>query len=98
MQRQGMNQTEGTLAQMQTVTGPNSPQNLLLGQQTRDFNASVTFTKNQQRPPVGGNVIKFDPTLQCASLQAVNPIQYDLCVRNALLTPPVDRSSSIRRR
>ena len=94
LQRQGMNQTDGTLSQMQTVTGPNSPQNLLLGQQTRDFNASITFTKNQQRPPVGGNVIKFDPTLQCASLQAVNPIQYDLCVRNALLTPPVDPSNA----
>ena len=33
-------------------------------------------------------MITFDPTVQCQPLQAVNPIQYDLCVRNALAAPP----------
>lgn len=57
------------------------------------FNASLSFSKNQQRPPVGGNVITYDPTLQCASLKALNPIQYDICVRNALASPPQDISN-----
>jgi hypothetical protein len=94
LQRQGMNQSENTISQMQTVTGPNSPSNMMLGGQVHDFNASITFTKNQQRPPVGGNVIAFDPTLQCKSLQVVNPVQYDICVRSALATPPVDPTNA----
>jgi len=95
LQRQGMNQTDQTLAQMQTVTGPNSPQSpLQVPTSGQGFNASLTFTKNQQRPPVGGNVIQFDPTLQCQPLKDINPIQYDLCVRNALATPPIDATNS----
>ena len=95
LDRQGMSQTDQTVAQMQTVAGPNSPQQVL--QQTpaaNGFNASVTFTENQQRPPVGGNVIPYNPTLQCQSLQAINPVQYDLCVRSALATPPVNATNS----
>jgi hypothetical protein len=95
LQRQGMSQTDQTVAQMQTVTGPNSPQSpLQVPQGGQGFTASVTFTKNQQRPPVGGNVIQFDPTVQCQSLQQLNPIQYDLCVRNALATPQADPTNS----
>ncbi len=95
LRKRDMNSNDQTLAQMQSVTGPNSPQNPLFqvpGNQ--GFTAGITFTENQQRPPVGGNVIQFDPTLQCQSLQQINPVQYDLCVRNALATPPVDPTNS----
>ena len=94
LQRQGMNQSDATISQMQTVTGPNSPQSLMQVPTNQGFNASITFTKNQQRPPVGANVIPFDPTAQCATLQQVNPVQYDLCVRQALAAPPVDATNS----
>jgi len=94
LQRQGMNQSDATISQMQTVTGPNSPQSLMQVPTNQGFNASITFTKNQQRPPVGANVIAFDPTAQCATLQQVNPVQYDLCVRQALAAPPVDATNS----
>jgi hypothetical protein len=60
----------------------------------RGFEAQFTFSKNQQRPPVGGNVIQFDPALQCAPLKNLNPIQYDLCVRNAQAAPPQDVSNT----
>ncbi len=91
--RPTMNQTDATVAQMQTVTGPNSPQNPLMGLPAgQGFNASITFTKNQQRPIPGA--IPYDPTLQCVSLQQVNPIAYDLCVRNALASPPVSPTNS----
>jgi hypothetical protein len=94
LQRQSMNNSDATLSQMQTVTGPNSPQQALTVPPNQGFSSSITFTKNQQRPPVGGNVVNYDPTLQCQSLQQVNPVQYDLCVRNALATPAVPATNS----
>ena len=56
----------------------------------RGFEAQLTFSKTQQRPPVGGNVIQYDPTLQCLPLKDANPIQYDFCLRNAQTAPPQD--------
>lgn len=60
----------------------------------RGLQAQLSFTLNQQRPPVGGHVIDYDPTLQCAAYKDVNPLQYDICVRNALAAPAVDVNSS----
>lgn len=94
LDRRGMGTTDATIAQMQTVTGPNSPQQPLQIPTNNGFTASITFTKNQERPLVGNNVIKFDATVQCASLQVVNPIQYDLCVRSALAAPAPDLTNS----
>ncbi|MDA1081073.1 MAG: putative LPS assembly protein LptD [Gemmatimonadetes bacterium] len=54
------------------------------------FQAQVSFSLSQQRPPVGGNVIEYDATLQCAVYRDINPLQYDICVRNALAAPPID--------
>lgn len=94
LDRGGMNQTDQSLAQMQTSAGPMSPQQAMQMPVAQGFNAAITFTENQQRPPVGGNVVAYDPTLQCQSLQAINPVQYDLCVRSALATPPVNAPNS----
>jgi hypothetical protein len=95
LDRASMNQTDATVAQMQTVTGPNSPQNPLLGVPTagQGFNASIQFTKNQTRPIPGA--IPFDPTLGCQSLQQINPLAYDLCVRNAEAAPPVSPTNAL---
>ncbi len=60
----------------------------------RGFEAQLSFSLSQQRPPVGGNVIEYDATLQCAFYKNVNPLQYDICVRNALAAPPVDVNAS----
>jgi lipopolysaccharide assembly outer membrane protein LptD (OstA) len=69
----------------------NSVQELPTG---RGFDASISFSRNRQRPPVGGRVIQYDPTIQCAPYKDLNPIQYDICVRNALAAPPQDISST----
>ena len=45
------------------------------------WNASLTFSSSRQRPPVGVAAIEIDPAAVCESFLAVNPIQYDLCVR-----------------
>lgn len=58
------------------------------------FQTQLSFTLNQQRPPVGGNVVDYDPTLQCAAYKDINPLQYDICVRNALAAPAVDVNST----
>ncbi|HVZ50035.1 MAG TPA: putative LPS assembly protein LptD [Gemmatimonadaceae bacterium] len=56
----------------------------------KGLEAQISFTLNQQRPPVGGHVVDYDPTLQCAPYKDVNALQYDICVRNALAAPPTD--------
>ena len=58
------------------------------------FQSQLSFTLNQQRPPVGGHVVDYDPTLQCAPYRDINQLQYDICVRNALAAPPVDVNAS----
>ena len=60
----------------------------------KGFEAQLSFSLSQQRPPVGGNVIEYDATLQCAFYKDINPLQYDICVRNALATPPADVNAS----
>ncbi len=60
----------------------------------KGFEAQVSFSLSQQRPPVGGHIVDYDPTLQCASFKDINPFQYDLCVRNALAAPPADVNST----
>ncbi|MBM4194552.1 MAG: LPS-assembly protein LptD [Gemmatimonadetes bacterium] len=60
----------------------------------RGFEAQVSFSLSQQRPPVGGRVVEYDPTLQCEAFRTLNPLQYDFCVRNALAAPPADVNSS----
>lgn len=60
----------------------------------KGFDAQISFSLSQQRPPVGGRVVDYDPSLQCLAFKDVNPFQYDLCVRNALAAPPTDVNSS----
>lgn len=60
----------------------------------RGFEAQLSFSLNQQRAPKGGRVVDYDPTLQCAAFKDLNPLQYDLCVRNALAAPPADVNST----
>jgi lipopolysaccharide assembly outer membrane protein LptD (OstA) len=50
------------------------------------WSSQITFSSNRQRPPVGGRVINYDPTLVC-NVNAGNPILYDLCRQQALLNP-----------
>lgn len=53
---------------------------------TQGWTSQITFSSATQRPPVGGRVVNYDPTLIC-NQQAANPIVYQLCRQNALLNP-----------
>ncbi|MGI8619479.1 MAG: putative LPS assembly protein LptD [Gemmatimonadaceae bacterium] len=46
---------------------------------TQGFQANITFSSQRQRPPVGGNVIDFDPAVNCRIYQAF-PIAYNQCL------------------
>ncbi len=46
---------------------------------TQGFQANITFSSRRQRPPVGGNVIDYDPAVNCRIYQ-FNPITYNQCL------------------
>ena len=74
----------------QQVAGTGMRQQLQQVPVGRGFEAQISLSSNRQRPPGGdGRVVQYDPTIQCELLK-INPIQYDVCVRNALAAPPVD--------
>ncbi|HEY3288150.1 MAG TPA: putative LPS assembly protein LptD [Gemmatimonadaceae bacterium] len=74
----------------QQIAGSGMRQQLAAVPVGRGFEASISLSANRQRPPGGnGRVVEYDPTVQCEALKT-NPIQYDVCVRNALAAPPVD--------
>ncbi len=74
----------------QQVAGAGMRQQIAPVPTGRGFEANISLSANRQRPPGGnGRVVQYDPTIQCEALKT-NPIQYDVCVRNALAAPPVD--------
>ena len=46
---------------------------------TQGFQANITFSSQRQRPPVGGNVIDYDPAVNCR-IYEFNPITYNQCL------------------
>ncbi len=57
------------------------------------WRAAITFSSTRSRPFTGGNVITFDPTIQCRPLE-FNPIAFENCVQRVRLTPPDDTPQS----
>jgi hypothetical protein len=53
---------------------------------TGAWQASFTFSSTRQRPPVGGNVIEFDPAENCRGFLA-QPLIYDQCLLEQLTRP-----------
>ena len=83
----GMGQLSGS---SQQIAGAGMRQQISAVPIGRGFEANISLSSNRQRPPGGnGRVVEYDPTIQCEALKT-NPIQYDVCVRNALAAPPVD--------
>ncbi len=46
---------------------------------TQGFQANISFSSQRQRPPIGGNVIDYDPAVNCRIYQ-FNPIAYNQCL------------------
>ena len=60
---------------------------------TQGWSSQINFSETRQRPPVGGNVINFDPTLLC-NQYASNPILFQQCKQNELLNPQTNTTST----
>ncbi|MFA6167540.1 MAG: putative LPS assembly protein LptD, partial [Gemmatimonadaceae bacterium] len=77
----------------QQIAGAGMRQQLSAVPVGRGFDASISLSATRQRPPSistdTSRVKQYDATIQCEALK-VNPIQYDVCVRNALAAPNVD--------
>ncbi len=77
----------------QQIAGAGMRQQLTAVPTGRGFDASISLSATRQRPPSistdTSRVKQYDVTIQCEALR-VNPIQYDVCVRNALAAPIVD--------
>ncbi|MDQ2889757.1 MAG: hypothetical protein M3R65_04255 [Gemmatimonadota bacterium] len=53
---------------------------------TPGWTSQISFSENRQRPPVGGRVVNYDPTLLC-NQYTPNPILFQTCKQQALLNP-----------
>jgi hypothetical protein len=53
---------------------------------TEGFQATFRFSSWRQRPPVGGNVIEFDPAVNCRAYLPF-PIAYEQCLAEQLANP-----------
>ena len=53
---------------------------------TQNWSSQISFSSSRQRPPIGGRVVNYDPTLIC-NVSAANPVLFDLCKQQALLNP-----------
>ena len=89
-QQSGQKAGLGMGGSSQQVAGQAMRQQIVPVPTGRGFEASVSFSYSKQRPPtVGSHVVEYDPTSLCEGLKS-NPIQYSVCVQNALAAPPVD--------
>ena len=61
----------------------------LMVPRTEGWRAQLTFSSTRQRPPRGGIVVEYDPTQNCEFLREINPVQYELCLEQALANPVV---------
>jgi len=46
---------------------------------TQGFQGSITFSSQRQRQPIGGNIVDFDPAINCR-IYEFNPITYNQCL------------------
>jgi hypothetical protein len=53
---------------------------------SQGWKLNLRLSSSRPRPPVGGNVIDFNPEAQCASFANINQFVFDRCVRDARLS------------
>lgn len=57
---------------------------------TQGWTASFSFNRNSPRPPVGGNVIDYDPRERCVAQVGNDPFLLDACLANQRAQPTAD--------
>jgi hypothetical protein len=57
---------------------------------TQGWKASFTFSRSSPRPPVGSNVIAYDPAVRCQQIAGANTFLLDACLAKQLAQPTID--------
>ena len=57
---------------------------------TQGWKASFAFSRSSPRPPVGGNVIDYDPRTRCIAQVGTDPFLLDACLANQRAAPTTD--------
>ncbi len=78
----GLSSTMGAQQGMGAITGTRTRGAVREIPTGQGFTASFNVSANRQRPPVGGRVVQYDATTQCAAY-LLGTFNYDECVRQA---------------
>lgn len=54
------------------------------------WSLDLSFSANRPRPPVGGNIVDFDPTAICQVYRDINPVVYQQCIAREQISPTSD--------
>lgn len=57
---------------------------------TQGWRASFTFSRSSPRPPVGGNIIEYDPRARCEQNFGTNQLLVDTCLAQLATTPTTE--------
>lgn len=76
----GVAQTGDPLDRRTNIAGASRSRVPLTIDRSRGWEATFSFSSSRQRPPVGGNVIEFDPEAFCRRLGEIDPILFNRCV------------------
>ncbi len=57
---------------------------------TQGWRASIAFSRTSPRPPVGNNVIDYDPRARCIQQVGTQPLLLDACLANQRAQPTSD--------
>lgn len=57
---------------------------------TAGWTANFAFSRSSPRPPVGANVIDYDPRVRCQQISAGNPFLLDACLAQERAQPTTD--------
>ena len=72
------------------VAGSGSRGERFLVPPSQGWRASFSLTSSRPRPPVGSNVIDYDPRVRCTQIAAGNPFLFDTCIAQQRLQPTTD--------
>jgi LptD protein len=58
--------------------------------QSQGWRVTLNFSHSHPRPPVGGNVVDFDPRVRCEQIAQGNPFLFDACLEQLRIAPTAE--------
>jgi hypothetical protein len=82
--------SEAAMVAAQPVAGSARSGERFIVPPTRGWRAAFTFSRSSPRPPVGSNVITYDPKVRCQEVSGDNTFLLDACLAKQLAQPTTD--------